>query len=350
MSFDVLKVSVIIPVYNVEKFIANAIQSVLAQECSDYELILVNDGSTDRSLEICEVYAQQEGVRLLEQENRGVSAARNLGLQYAVGEYVFFLDADDTIDSNFLLSSYQVARDGAYDLVVLGEPYGSRLPCPPALPTCAQFWRLAFLRAYPEIRFPEGVQPCEDGLFSHQLVALTDRIGFNAKAQYFYRQHEGQNHRLILSRAGTVLAQIPTWLGVLADFYTRMDLWDRKALHLARFVQHEPFELRYLAMPLSDVQKSGLFDLIHGFFRKHSHGVLGPSDWRQLSPSFRKFLACKDHREFDDWLAQELNRIERKRKRQLFLVKFIPIARWRRMRRGGIHQYFDERIRSLKPL
>ena len=326
MSSIQVRVSVIIPVYNADKYVAQAIDSVLGQDFSGFEVILVNDGSTDRSGEICRLYEQSDSrVRYLEQKNKGVSAARNLGLKYARGEYVFFLDSDDTIDLNFLRSSYQIAQEGGYDLVVLGEPYVSRLPRPPALPTCAQFWRLSFLRDYPEIRFPEGIQPCEDGLFSHQLVALTNRIGFNPSAHYFYRQHDQQNHRVILVQVEKVLAQIPAWLNILQDFYSKNDLWDVDALHLALFMQHEPFELRYLSMPLSDEQKNWLFGEILKFAKEHILPFLTPEDWTQLSTAFRRFLQSSSYREFDTWLSGEIARIEQKRKLSLLMLKFIPI-------------------------
>lgn len=351
MSSIQVRVSVIIPVYNADKYVAQAIDSVLGQDFSGFEVILVNDGSTDRSGEICRLYEQSDSrVRYLEQKNKGVSAARNLGLKYARGEYVFFLDSDDTIDLNFLRSSYQIAQEGGYDLVVLGEPYVSRLPRPPALPTCAQFWRLSFLRDYPEIRFPEGIQPCEDGLFSHQLVALTNRIGFNPSAHYFYRQHDQQNHRVILVQVEKVLAQIPAWLNILQDFYSKNDLWDVDALHLALFMQHEPFELRYLSMPLSDEQKNWLFGEILKFAKEHILPFLTPEDWTQLSTAFRRFLQSSSYREFDTWLSGEIARIEQKRKLSLLMLKFIPIPNWRRTRRNYINQQFDHLIRTLKPI
>ena len=93
-------VSVIIPVYNVEKYISEAIESVLNQSLIDIEVILIDDGSTDNSLLICEQFLQKESrIKLLKQKNSGVSNARNNGLNLAIGKYVFFMDSDDTIDS-----------------------------------------------------------------------------------------------------------------------------------------------------------------------------------------------------------------------------------------------------------
>lgn len=88
------KVSVIIPVYKVEKYIAAAVQSVLKQSYSNFELLIVDDGSPDSSVEICQQFTDPRVV-IIRQENRGVSAARNTGIRHARGEYIAFLDADD---------------------------------------------------------------------------------------------------------------------------------------------------------------------------------------------------------------------------------------------------------------
>lgn len=343
------KVSIIIPIYNVEKYIEEAIQSVLAQKMSAFELILINDGSTDQSGERSRQFLADERVTYLEQSNQGVAAARNRGLQAAQGEFVFFMDADDTIDPCFLGNAYRAAQQQHHDVVVLGAAYASRLPHPTALPTCAQFWRTAFLREHPEIRFPPGIQPGEDGLFSHQLLALTTKIGFCPDADYYYRQHSDQNHRRILGQSENVLAQIPDWLSILAAFYDRMHLWEAKALHAARFMQHEPFELRYLAMPLSDAQKDLLFKMIRQFFQQRLAPFLSPVERATLSPAFQKFLTCPRHTDFDTWLIQEIERVRRGYRRSLLLSKLIPWSPWRRARRAQINRQFDLRMHSLDP-
>lgn len=101
------KVSVVIPVYNDEKFVAKSIESVKAQTFTDWELILVDDGSTDRSGEICDTYAKEdERIRVLHQENKGYSGARNTGLDAVTGEYVTFVDSDDWIEADALKCLY----------------------------------------------------------------------------------------------------------------------------------------------------------------------------------------------------------------------------------------------------
>ena len=87
------KVSIIIPVFNTEKFVRQAIESALAQTYKNHEIIVVNDGSADKSLEICNRYQNQ--VRIITQDNQGVACARNTGIRESKGEYIALLDADD---------------------------------------------------------------------------------------------------------------------------------------------------------------------------------------------------------------------------------------------------------------
>ena len=97
-----VKLSIIVPVYNAKKFLDKCIKSVQAQTLQDFELILVNDGSKDNSLEICKKYSQEDSrIIVFNQENSGQSKARNVGLENANGEYVAFLDSDDWVDSDY---------------------------------------------------------------------------------------------------------------------------------------------------------------------------------------------------------------------------------------------------------
>lgn len=93
------KISVIVPVYNVEKFLRRCIDSILAQTFTDFELLLIDDGSKDKSGEICDEYAAKDArIRVFHKQNGGVSSARNLGIDKAQGEWVYFVDSDDWIE------------------------------------------------------------------------------------------------------------------------------------------------------------------------------------------------------------------------------------------------------------
>ena len=94
------KYSIISPVYNTSEYLEQFIKSVLCQSYSDFELILVDDGSTDNSLDICNRYAEKDlRIRVLTQNNLGAGPARNNGIKNAYGDYLFFFDSDDWVDS-----------------------------------------------------------------------------------------------------------------------------------------------------------------------------------------------------------------------------------------------------------
>lgn len=96
-----MKYSVVIPLYNKEHYIAGTLRSVLTQTFPDYEVIVVDDGSTDHSLQACKE-VRSDKIRVVQQVNQGVSAARNKGIELAAGEYICFLDADDTWHPDYL--------------------------------------------------------------------------------------------------------------------------------------------------------------------------------------------------------------------------------------------------------
>ena len=106
------KISVIVPVYKVEKYLSQCLDSILAQTFTDFEVLLIEDGSPDKSGEICDEYVQKDSrVRAFHKENGGVSSARNLGLDKAKGEWVTFIDADDWINPNFIKNLYSPIQE-----------------------------------------------------------------------------------------------------------------------------------------------------------------------------------------------------------------------------------------------
>ena len=114
-----VKVSVIIPVYNVEKYLRECIDSILNQTLHELELICVDDGSTDGSLEILQTYEKKDNrVTVLTQHNQGAGAARNKGLQIAKGEYLSFLDADDFFAPGMLEEAYRKCKSVSADVCV----------------------------------------------------------------------------------------------------------------------------------------------------------------------------------------------------------------------------------------
>lgn len=112
------KITVVIPVYNCDKYLRRAIDSVLKQNSNDYELILINDGSTDNSLNICLDYSKNDNVKVIDITNSGVSKARNLGIKKASGEYIIFLDADDYFNDDYFKKLKRIFKDGNFDIII----------------------------------------------------------------------------------------------------------------------------------------------------------------------------------------------------------------------------------------
>ena len=111
------KVSVIIPVYNVEPFLARCLDSVVGQTLRDIEIICVDDGSPDRSIDILNRYAAEDArIRVISQENRGLGGARNRGFDAATGEFVLYVDSDDWIDPAYCERLYEAARETGADV------------------------------------------------------------------------------------------------------------------------------------------------------------------------------------------------------------------------------------------
>ena len=114
-------ISVIIPVYNAEKYLHKCIDSVLSQTFSDFELLLINDGSKDRSAKICDEFAERDKrVKVIHKENGGVSTARNAGLDIATGKYICFIDSDDWVEKSYLKSFFLVDKNPETALVLQG--------------------------------------------------------------------------------------------------------------------------------------------------------------------------------------------------------------------------------------
>lgn len=118
------KISIIVPVYNAEKFLDRCMISIYAQTFTDYEVILVNDGSTDNSLRICRGYAAHDSrVKVVSKENGGAGSARNDGIAVARGEYLAFPDVDDWFAPTMYENLYHGAMDGDFDMVLSGVNY-----------------------------------------------------------------------------------------------------------------------------------------------------------------------------------------------------------------------------------
>ena len=121
MEENKIKVSVIMPVYKVEEYVGKAIESIQAQTLKDWEFLIVDDGTPDKSGEICDAYAaEDERIHVIHKENGGAPSARNTAIEIAKGEYMYFMDSDDWAEPTMLEDMYKLAKRDNAQLVVAG--------------------------------------------------------------------------------------------------------------------------------------------------------------------------------------------------------------------------------------
>lgn len=207
--------SVIVPIYNVENYLEKCIESVITQNYSDFELILVDDGSTDKSGEICDLYSNRENIRVIHKQNGGISSARNAGIMEAQGEWCVFVDSDDYIgDKNFLSKLHE--RSINKDVVIYGSSHFidgtdkvirlkyTKLEKINTLNNITKQLKYlnstnnisvsagthAIRRKFIEensLMFDETINNCEDVIWLFRIMLLSPRISALDGNQYFYR-------------------------------------------------------------------------------------------------------------------------------------------------------------------
>ncbi|WP_054028516.1 glycosyltransferase [Bacillus sp. FJAT-28004] len=224
-----IKVSVIVPVFNAEPYIALCIESLLSQTIRECEFIFVNDGSTDRSTSIIERYRQLDSrIILLQQSNQGVSMARNKGLEAASGAYIGFVDADDFIEADMYKRLYDAANKDECDIVlsnfeseIEGNYVLTKYPFPvnallnddfiaqAVLPfflksdelntACNKLYRKSLVM-HSGIRFPRNVVLGEDGLFNMEAFSRAASLKYIDYTGYHYRETSGSATRDIIRK------------------------------------------------------------------------------------------------------------------------------------------------------
>ncbi len=199
-------ISVIVPVYNVEKYLRPCVDSILAQTYQNLEIILINDGSTDKSGQICDEYATKDKrVRVIHQANQGVSVARNAGLEGAQGQYIGFVDGDDYIDPDMYQYLYNLVILHKVDIAVCniwqtvkGE---NKLRLPSDWPTVMSgeqaIWsfmnsfylvnKLFAAHLFKEHPFDPSITYCEDKLLLLPMFLQTSHIAYGPAGKYHYR-------------------------------------------------------------------------------------------------------------------------------------------------------------------
>lgn len=225
-------VSIVVPVYNAERYLKQSVDSIIDQDFQDFEVICVNDGSTDSSLEMLHAYEECDArIRVVSQANGGLSAARNTGIEHSRGKYIAFLDSDDWLTPDMLSTVVAIAEENNSEIVIfdywlyddptgeLGtyrdqEIYASlngRTFSFAEAPEMAQFigvWDRLFLRSFIEehgFRYPVG-RIYEDVTFCVESELAASRISLCSKHLYYYRrgvegsitndEDKNKNHKL----------------------------------------------------------------------------------------------------------------------------------------------------------
>ena len=202
-------ISIIVPVYNAEQYLCKCIDSILSQEYSNWELLLIDDGSKDSSKKICKSYSlKDKRIKTFSQKNSGPGAARNKGLDEANGEFIVFVDSDDWVDSNFLAdyvknSEFDIVYQGHYKETNDGVIAINKLSFEASKDniteaitklwkadyfgyTCMKMFRRDIIEHH-HIRFAEGIFFREDTLFTAQYFQFVESVKVLPVANYHYR-------------------------------------------------------------------------------------------------------------------------------------------------------------------
>ena len=317
-----MKVSVIMPAYNAEGYIRKAIGSVLTQGLKDFELIIVNDGSTDNTLDIISSFDDSR-IRIINQSNRGPGAARNAGLNIALGEYVMFLDSDDWFCPNALEMAYRQAQENATDISIFqiikyddgkySENDWFSLNNFPAdfedrafnphecrdflfdisVSACQKIFRRQFLSDI-NARFPEGIY-FEDMPFFFYTFLSAERISILRNHLYVRRKHEGSITESVDSKfLDTVEAG-----QILMDIFIENDWYDMYLFDLLAFKINGP---RYALMGIEAKYKEQLYLLIKRDYEQIKSTQYYQDYLDNLGPVKRKFfLDILESTDYDDF-------------------------------------------------
>lgn len=231
------KVSILVPVYNVEKYIEECIESLINQTYENLEIILVDDGSTDNSGIICDKYAEKDSrIKVIHQENQGLATVRNVSVAAATGDYIGFVDSDDFVSPDMYSDMMSIAQENEADIVMCNLGYvdqnGNEIPnvrsaklISERILTGRQFVtelckeynstyvvtvdKLYRRSLFEGIRYPDG-RINEDEAVIHRITHKCSKIVFTPKAYYFYRQQPSSimNNSVSAKRFDSIYADI----------------------------------------------------------------------------------------------------------------------------------------------
>lgn len=317
------KISIILPVYNGEKYIKKAIESVLMQSLDDFELIIINDGSTDNTAEIINSFDDKR-IILLNQPNQGPGQARNNGLKIACGEYVMFLDSDDWFCKDALDIAYSHSKSNSTDITIFqiikyydgkfsqndwfnlnsfDESFENRVFNPHeckdflfdiSVSACQKIFNREFLSKI-NANFPKGIY-FEDMPFFFYTFLKAERISIIRKHLYVRRKHSGSITQSVDSKfLDTVEAG-----QILMSIFIENGWYDMYLFDLLAFKINGP---RYALMGIEEKYKQQLFMLIKSDYEQIKSSPYYQDYLDNLGPVKRKFmndvLDCDNYKEID---------------------------------------------------
>lgn len=212
------KISIVVPVYNMDQYLNRCVESIFQQTYYDYEIILVDDGSVDRSGEICdELLLIDDRIRVIHQENKGVSSARNIGIDHACGEYIMFIDPDDYISPILLETLYDACKhynvplsqsmhlkteknsedtpvffkEDVVKIYCGAEPHWYLSGLSTGYVRCMVWATLYHCSLFKDIRFPVGISHEDEAVMHHLLYKAERMASIEAKLYFYYMNPEG---------------------------------------------------------------------------------------------------------------------------------------------------------------
>ena len=243
---DLMKVSVIVPVYNTEKYLEKCLDSLVNQTLKDIEIIVINDGSPDNSQKIIDKYKKEyKNIKAYKKENGGISDTRNYGIEKATGDYIAFIDSDDYVSLDMYEKMYNKAVSGNFDIVVCDLNYvyensdeikrvSSKIEHDTTdikkvmINNYPAVWNKIFKRKLiKDIKFKKGVW-FEDVEFLYKVYPYTKSIGVVKEAYNQYLQRKGSITKSVDPR---IYNYIDNWNGLI-DYYKDNDLYDKYKLEL----------------------------------------------------------------------------------------------------------------------
>lgn len=238
------KISIIVPVYNAEKYIGRCLHSLINQTLKDIEIIVIDDGSKDNTNKILQKY--KDRIKIIKQKNSGVATARNKGLEIATGEYIYFVDSDDWIEKDTLEKLYSKAIDNNYDCVMCNFWYINDNKKWSGVVTnkkdilnindkkdyMIKMFPVIWNKIYKKekilkFKFKNGVW-AEDVEYLYRIISNIDNIGIVEDKLYYYYQRESSESRLYDKR---VYDYINNFNGII-EFYKKNNLYDEYKLEL----------------------------------------------------------------------------------------------------------------------